>query len=290
MIRRCALPAALALLGGTVVLAGQTARFKSNVEAVRLDVLVTDRGRPVRGLRPADFEVRDNGVLQQVDYASFEQIPLNVVLALDTSDSVAGERLEHLLAAGRSLLDGLRDEDQSALITFGHAVVLRTGLVIDRLAIRRALADTRAEGDTSLIDAAYAGLVVGESDVGRAVLLVFSDGLDSTSVLEESAVFAVARRSDVVVYGVAVKSLAPPEFLKELADLTGGDLLEVESTRDLGRAFLNALDEFRHRYLLSYSPRGVAKGGWHQLDVKVKARGATVRARPGYLGDSGTNR
>lgn len=270
---------------GSVTLASeQNATFKSTVEAVRLDVLVTDRGRPVRGLGPGDFEVRDNGVLQQVDYASFERIPLNIVLALDTSDSVAGQRLEHLIAAAGALLDGLSDNDQSALIAFGHAVVLRSGLVTDRSAIRGALASTRGAGDTSLIDASYAGLVIGESDVGRALLLVFSDGLDSTSFLQPAAVLDVARRSDVVAYGVAVKSPAKPEFLQELADASGGDLLEVESTRDLKSAFLNVLDEFRHRYLLSYSPRGVRKEGWHQLDVKVRHRGATVRARPGYLG------
>lgn len=285
MRRRYAAIAILAAAGVVATLQGQTATFKSNVEAVRIDVLVTEHGRPLRGLRADDFDVRDNGVPQQVDYASFEQIPLNVVLAFDTSESVAGERLEHLLAAGSALLDGLRNEDQAALITFGHAVVLRSGLMKDRESIRRALESTRAEGQTSLVDAAYAGLVEGESDVGRALLLVFSDGLDSTSLLKPEAVVDVARRSDVVAYGIAVRSLAKPEFLQHLSDASGGDLLEVESTRDLKTAFLNVLDEFRHRYLLSYSPQGVPRGGWHRLDVKVKRRGATVRARPGYLGD-----
>jgi hypothetical protein len=50
--------------------------------------------------------------------------------------------------------------------------------------------------------------------------------------------------------------------------------------------FLAALEEFRHRYLVSYTPQGVAKGGWHKVEVRVKRRGATVRARPGYLGGS----
>lgn len=284
MMRRCAVAALLAVAAGVPLLRGQTATFKSSVEAVRIDVLVTDRGRPLLSLRPGDFDVRDNGVLQQVEYASFEQIPLNVVLALDTSESVAGERLDHLLAASGELLDGLRDEDQAALITFGHAVVVRSGLTKERESIRRALKYTYAEGQTSLVDAAYAGLATGESDVGRALLLVFSDGLDSTSFLQPEAVVDVAKRSDVVAYGVAVKSLAKPEFLQHLADASGGDLLEVDSTRDLKAAFLKVLDEFRHRYLLSYTPRGVRPAGWHQVEVKVKRRGATVKARPGYLG------
>ena len=69
----------LVLLAGTAIAATQTPSFSTRSEAVRVDVLVTDNGRIVRGLGPSDFEVRDNGVLQQVNLVSFEQIPLNVV-------------------------------------------------------------------------------------------------------------------------------------------------------------------------------------------------------------------
>jgi VWFA-related protein len=73
-----------------------------------------------------------------------------------------------------------------------------------------------------------------------------------------------------------------PEFLRELASLTGGRLLEVDRTANLSAIFLEVLQEFRQRYLLSYTPRGVATDGWHRLEVKVRRR-ATVKARPGYL-------
>jgi len=78
--------------------AQQSPAFSSKVEAVRVDVLVTDNGEAIRGLGPADFELFDNGVAQAVELVSFDQIPLNVILALDMSDSVAGERLEQLRA------------------------------------------------------------------------------------------------------------------------------------------------------------------------------------------------
>ena len=82
--------------------------FTSRIDAVRVDVLVTENGQPVQGLTPADFEILDNGVRQRVDLASFEQIPLNVVLALDMSASLQGLRLGHLQTAGKSVLDGLK--------------------------------------------------------------------------------------------------------------------------------------------------------------------------------------
>jgi VWFA-related protein len=279
---------ALAILSAAAVTASsmQTPVFKTRVESIRVDVLVTANGRPLRGLGPLDFEVRDNDVLQTVDYAAFEEIPLNVVLALDTSASVKGDRLDHLGAASSAVLDGLESDDQSALVTFGQGVVVRSPLTPDHARTRLALDSIEPGGDTALVDAAYAGMVLAEADVGRGLLLVFSDALDVNSWLQEDSVLDIAKRSDVVAYGVTARSRARPEFLEALGEVTGGDLVEIESPRDLRQTFLSILGEFRHRYLVSYSPRGVARGGWHRLEVKVKRRGARVKARPGYLGSS----
>src|SRR5712691_11240590 len=101
-----ALLLAAALAGATVRVDAQDAVFSSKVEAVRVDVLVTerDKGAPVLGLEPGDFEILDNGVPQQVDLVSFEKIPINVILGFDMSDSVAGEKLDNLRRAGAAVL------------------------------------------------------------------------------------------------------------------------------------------------------------------------------------------
>ena len=260
--------------------------FTSRIEAVRVDVLVTDNGQPIRGLAPADFELLDNGVPQQVELVSFDQIPLNVILALDMSDSVAGERLEQLRGAGTRLLTALQKEDQAALVMFSHAVQLRAPLTSDASAVRAALAASDGSGSTALVDGIYAGIMVGESDAGRGLLIVFSDGVDTSSWLRPDAVLDTAKRSDVVVYGVSVVSRLKPEFLRDMTSFTGGRLFEIEKTANLASTFLGILDEFRHRYLVSYTPRGVAKDGWHSLEVHVKNRKATIKARPGYLAGS----
>jgi len=269
------------VVAAAAVVRTQDVTFSSKVEAVRVDVLVTDNGVPVRGLGPADFDIRDNGVAQQIDLVSFEQIPLNVVLALDMSDSVAGDRLERLRTAGGAILSGLQKADQSALVTFSHAVRLGAKLSGDVAQVRAALARANGEGSTSLIDGTYAGIQIGESDAGRALLIVFSDGLDTASWLPAEKVLDAAKRSDVVAYAVAVRSPAKPEFLRDLTSFTGGRLFEVEKTDKLDALFVGILQEFRQRYLVSYTPRGVARQGWHKLDVRVK-RGGTVKARPGY--------
>jgi VWFA-related protein len=266
--------------------AQQSPAFSSRIEAVRVDVLVTDNGQPVRGLKPGDFEVTDNGVPQAVDLVSFDEVPLNVILALDMSDSVAGERLEQLRGAGGGVLAALKTGDQAALVSFSHAVQLGARLTANVASVQAALAGAQSSGQTALVDGAYAGIMVGESDAGRALLIVFSDGVDTSSWLRADAVLDAAKRADVVAYGVSVVSRLKPEFLRELTSLTGGRLFEIDKTANLASTFLGILDEFRHRYLVSYTPKGVAKDGWHKLDVRVRNRRATIKARPGYLAGS----
>jgi VWFA-related protein len=271
----------LALLDGRA--AGQTATFTSRAEAVQVDVLVTDRGRPVMGLGASDFEVLDDGVPQQVELVSLEQLPLKVVLVFDMSGSVSGERLDHLQAAAGTLLTGLKPADRAALLTFSHVVTQRSALTRELHQVRTALSVEGTQGGTALVDGTYAGMLVGEADAGRALLIVFSDGLDTSSWLPAQAVLDTTKRSDVVVYAVAVGISRQSTFLRELTTLTGGNLLEVEGTRNIGPTFLRILTEFRNRYVVSYSPRGVERAGWHRLDVRVKGRSGTVKARPGDL-------
>jgi VWFA-related protein len=261
----------------------QNPTFSSKVEAVRVDVLVTEDGKPVRGLRAADFEIFDNGVRQSADIVSFEQLPLNVVFTFDLSDSIVGERLANLREAGRAVLDGLLKGDQAAFVAFNDAVLVGPGLTADAGLVRAAIDRAEPAGNTSLVDAAFAGMMLAESDTGRGLVIVFSDGLDVSSWLRPKAVLEVAKRSDAVVYAVSAGQAGRAEFLGDLAEQTGGRLFKIESTRSLSAVFLEVLDEFRQRYLVSYSPTGVPQEGWHQLTVRVKGRGATVRARPGYV-------
>ena len=102
MIRSFALAVAVISAAGAGL--AQTPAFSSNVESVRVDVLVAQNGKPVKGLRPEDFELRDNGVLQTVDLVSDEEIPLNVVMALDMSASLDLNRLENFAAPAEGCL------------------------------------------------------------------------------------------------------------------------------------------------------------------------------------------
>jgi VWFA-related protein len=262
----------------------QQPTFSARLDVVRVDALVTDGGKIVGGLTAAQFEVLDNGVAQQIDLASFGDLPIDVVLAFDLSESLTGERLDHLRTAGRALLGGLKPDDRAGLLTFNHKLTLRQNLTGDRSKVAAALEDAEPIGQTALVDGTYASLLLGQADAGRDLLIVFSDGLDTASWLTEGSVIEAARRADMTVYGVTVRENGRSEFLEKIADATGGAMVEIESTRDLSRTLVAILDEFRERYVLSYSPSGVARAGWHKLQVRVKGRRATVKARAGYFG------
>jgi VWFA-related protein len=286
MTRRLAAAAMSLWLGVTILAAPQTPTFSSRLEAVRVDVLVTEDGRPVRGLKPADFDIRDEGVPQTVDLVSFEKIPLNVVLAIDVSDSVAGDRLDHLRDASRAVLGRLTKTDQVGLVSFNHAVEVRADLTNDTAPVQSALDEVQPSGATALVDGTYAAMVLAEPvgpNARRGLVIVFTDGADTISWLTPDRVLDASRRADAVMYGVIVRSRNKASFLHELSERTGGGMVEIESTKDLANRFVAILDEFRQRYLVSYTPRGVPAAGWHRLDVRIKGRKVAVKARTGYL-------
>ena len=194
-----------------------------------------------------------------------------------------GRVMAGALCGSQALITELQPADQVSLVTFNEVVALPCPLSTNRTCVGEALNTATPEGETALIDGVLAGMVVGESEVGRSLLMVFSDGLDTASFLGASRVLELGRRSDVVVYPVTSKG-ARPDFVEELASLTGGRLFEIDQRSDLSATFRAILDEFRYRYLVTYTPRGVERDGWHTLDVQVKRPGARVKARPGYQG------
>lgn len=279
-----ALASALALAAAAAPpLDAQRATFSSRLEAVRVDVSAISDGRPVRGLTAADFEVFDNGVRQRVDLVATDELPLDVVLALDVSGSVTGDRLEHLRAASETALAQLKPGDRAGLVTFGHRLSLPVALTGDLTAIRESLDVSYDRERTALVDAAFAALAHADAGSGRALAIVLSDGVDTASWLTAASVIETARRLDVVLFGIAAG--APKRTpLEAIADASGGDLIRVESTAHLAEALKALLSAFRQRYLLSFVPENVARGGWHRLDVRVKRRGVSVKAREGYFG------
>jgi VWFA-related protein len=292
-----------------------TPLFRAVANVVRVDTLVTERGKPVGKLTADDFELYDAGVKQQVAAASIEDVDIDVVLVLDTSRSVAGTRLQSLRDAASALVRNLKPADRAAVVTFASGVTVHAPLTTDHTAVSRALETAEARGATSLVDAAWTSVLLAHGNDRPTLVLIFSDGADTASWLRVSPVVAQASRANLVVDAVVAggarllrqtprrpapgaapagpaaapaAAVAEPRdagiesFLVDLTAATGGSVIDGSSGSRLEGAFITALREFRTRYQLSYTPTGVDRPGWHPLEVRVRRPGATIRARPGY--------
>jgi VWFA-related protein len=275
----------IALAAGAVGIGAQQPTFSSRLDTVRVDVSVRQGARAIAGLTAADFEVLDNGVRQQIDFVSLEHMAVSVVLALDMSGSVEGQHLARLRAAGERLVGMLTANETAAVVAFTDQVTIASDFTADKTRLLSALDQPGGRGDTALVDATHASLVLAESQEGRPLVIVFSDGADTASFLLPNLVLDTARRTGPVVYAVTTFETSS-DFIDGLVRLTGGRRLEVESLDRVSDAFAEILSESRERYLLSYTPTGVERGGWHEIDVRVRGRRAEVRARPGYLAGS----
>ena len=272
--------------------------FQASVESVYVDVMASRGGRPVPGLNASSFELRDNGVLQAPELVDAESQPLRVVLVFDTSNSLAGERLAALKAAGNAFLDGLRPEDQAALVSFSEEIAWLAPSTSDKATVRRALERLEAAGTTAAFDALYSAIALSEQG-SRPLIVLFTDGADNTSILDARQLVTVVERSNALVHAVGWRepgagfrfgggttlmtvpnqALAP---LRGIAEASGGRFWWADSRAELRRAFAAIADAMGHRYVLRYEPQGVKREGWHRIEIRLRGARGEMQARRGF--------
>lgn len=260
--------------------------FKSGVAVVRIDASVMNGANPVAGLTKDSFSVTDNGVPQILDNVSLDTVPLSLMLVLDTSESLAGEPLVSLIAAARSLIASLRPDDAASLLTFSDQVQLAVAETRDRAPIIQALIGLKAAGATSINDAVLLALLHRplDSSGARPVMMIFSDGRDTSSWLTGRQSHQATRRSGMLVHVVELRTgPLSTNFARELAKAGGGRVWSAKSAGALQELFGEVLNELRARYLLTYTPTGVTPDGWHDVTVRLKNARGDVTARPGYF-------
>lgn len=294
-----AVATAVVWLALTPLVFAQALQFRATTDAVTVDVSVRDRSRVVTGLTGADFELRDNGVPQTVLTVSYGTLPIDVTIALDISLSVDGQRLEQLRRAVAQLMRDLGPDDRLSLLTFNMRVSRRVEFTRDVAAVDRALTQVSAGGGTSIWDTAATVLAAPPPAGRRHLLVMFTDGADSTSITTPRELIALAQRMNTTVSAVVPSAYVFAPFartqlpaqgpgqaaLNALAAETGGSLVRMVGTRqDLGDTFRRLLEGFRTTYVLHYQPQGVSGTGFHTLEVAVKDKpGYTVTARRGYV-------
>lgn len=279
---------ALVLLAAAPAQAPPT--FSARVDAVYVDVFVTEGRRPVAGLSAQDFELRDNGVRQDVELVAVEATPLDTFLVLDASGSVTGEKLVQLHSALRTFVARLRPEDEAALLTFDQEIRMLMPRTRDRAALARAIEQVRPGGSTALFDALFAGTQLA-SGRERTLIVLFTDGEDNASWFDAGQIRRVLEESNALLQTVGVVPLElrssaaetpHVRLLRQLAEVTGGRFWPAASPGGLASAFVAILDTMKTRYLLRFEPPPDAPSGRHELEVRLVGRGGRVNCRKAY--------
>lgn len=263
-----------------------SAQFTSSVNLVEVYASVVDeKGQPVRGLTVDDFEVLEDGEPQRISAFTAGEFPLTAALAVDTSFSMAGKPLTIVKGASRAFLDALRPTDEAVIVGIGSQVSVLAHAQNTRAEQLAAIDGLNAWGTTPLYDAIIAAIETIDGARGRRALVILSDGDDRYSEATAADALARARRSNVMVYPIALGKTRPPLFA-EIATLTGGRSFHARNLEGLEATLTNVAAQLREQYLLGYSPSRPPQSGaneWRSIVVKVKKPGVTVRARDGYF-------
>ena len=300
--------AALTVLVGAVVplvaqdaaRPGPQATFKSSVELVSVAASVRDdRGRVIRDLAQADFEVYDNGVRRQIKDFYAGDSPVSLAVLLDISGSMAvGGNMDRAREAVAVAMSNLRPSgDEAALFTFDSVLQEVVQFTTDLDRVRQVSLEGTPWGKTSLYDAiAETAKTVAERTNRHRAVLVITDGVDTGSRLSAPEVSGIASSIDVPVYLLAVVTpldhpgtelsvisdgrAAETATLADLARWTGGDMRIASVPTHTVVAVKDLFAELRHQYLITFEP-GPAPG-WHPLEIRTRKKNHIVHARSGY--------
>ncbi len=298
-------------------------RFRTSVDLINVTATVTDsQGRFVPDLRMEDFDVYEDGKLQKISQFDSERVPVSLGIVLDTSGSMAGEKMTNAKDAVRRFLDELLGpQDEVFLMRFNSSVNVLSGWTENRAAVSRMAGSIRPDGGTALYDAMSDAVPLGEQGTRRKkALVLISDGNDQNSSTDVNTVQRQIRESELLVYAVGIDSQkeslgsvigrvilqfprsgssgprtsrSPAEerlnegVLRSITDDSGGRTEIIRNARDIDAATAGIASELSRQYFLGYSTSSPRDGRWHTIEVRVKRGNYTIRSRKGFIAEGG---
>lgn len=292
----------LSLLGlANSVLGQEEPTIHVDVRLVRILANVKDvSGALVGAVEKPDFEVRDNGALQQISVFERQTAqPLSVAVLIDNSGSTAKDlkyEIDSVSRFVRSLLKEGNPSDAVGLYSFNYQVVKQNGFTRNALALERSLKALRGEAGTSLYDAVLLACRDIEDREGRKILVVVTDGGDTTSHSDFQRAVEAAQLADAVIYPILVvpitndagRNTGGENALTTMARRTGGRVFQPSLGAEMDKAFDQIIRDLRTQYLLGFYPKDVplTKDRFHTLQITVRDPALHVIARSGYYGEA----
>jgi len=259
----------------------------TGVDVVLVPFIVTDdRRRFVKGLQRSDFRVLEDEVAQNVSYFEAEEVPLEIVVAVDISGSMMNS-MPQLKDALKRFVRAFKPTDRATLIGFNHQVYVLRQRETDRAALSSSIDGLTASGGTALYDAVLKSLDLLGPEVQRRAVLVFSDGDDQSSLSSADPVERRVRSSDAVAYFITLGGSGEGRrVLTRLADISGGRTFSIGRINELDEALDVIREELENQYLIGYTPRNATRdGSYRQIRVVPSQQRNQVRARQGYRAD-----
>ena len=258
-----------------------------------LATVTTPEGAWVPDLKPADFQIYENSKLQQIALFGKEaDQPLQLCLLFDSSASIATELKTQQEAAIEFLGQILRPVDRVSILQVSGEVneLVRASHHLEKLS--NSIRSIKPGGGTSLYDAIYLASEILAQSRGRKVVVVISDGTDTTSHVQLKDCLRKTQNSEAVVYALVVqpiksepgRNLGGEHAMNYLAEKTGGRFFKVDSAESVRSSFAKISDELRTQYSLGYYPqtRGVDEE-FRRIEIRVTNPSYIVRAREGYF-------
>jgi Ca-activated chloride channel homolog len=261
--------------------------LRVSVNLVLLDATVkTKDGRIMADLKKDDFEIREDGVAQKLEIFGRDELPLEVALVLDLSDSI-GPFMGPLREAATTALGALKPEDQVALFTFATEAELRVPFTTDKSKIAEQFGTFKVGGATNINDGIFvaAKYLLGAPPKGRRVIILISDdvGTDAGGQGTHDIVTETIA-SDAVLYNLKIPGYNPASTLfyaamvpglvniRKVMEQTGGEIFDVKSVGNLDTEFRALIQRIKTRYTLGYyTQANGATGKPHKLDVRLKS-------------------
>ncbi len=278
--------------------------IRLDVNLVVLDATVKTKDGQIMGdLKKQDFEVREDGIAKKIELFSRDELPLNVALVLDLSDSI-DPFLDPLRDAAATTLAALKPEDEVALFTFSTEAELRTPLTKDKTKIAEQISSFKAGGATNINDGIFvaAEYLLQSAPKGRRVIILISDDVGTDAGGQGTRdIVTETIAADATLYNLKIPGYNSPQTLfaagmipglvsiRKVMDQTGGEIFDVQNVANLTAVFRALMERIKTRYSLGYytSVNG-AEGKPHKLDVRLapsfgtKGRNYVILSKSGF--------
>ena len=260
----------------------------------QIELTLRDRNREFIDVTPADLEVFEDGIEQEVDAFEEALTPVSIMLVLDSSGSMRKDA-QAVMDAARTFVKALPSQDKLAVMTFADKPELAHDLTTNREWSLDAIGRYVASGGTALYDAMFDSLARLKRADGRTAIVVMTDGRDennpgtapgSTHTLND--VMANLSSVGATVYAIGLGPNVDRDTLERFADATTGETYFPSDVSTLGAEYRRILENLRRRYILSYTSTNAERdGAWRKVEIKAKRDGVVIQSRGGYFAPEG---